>query len=145
MAKVLDVSFAVVAAAAILLTACGDSPKPGDEGSAPKNAAESPAAVQAPDNGDAEHPKGRSNRAKGDLESPNCESVLFTGFREGNPQHRVNGLLWGVDNWVYGANGDSGGRVRSAKSGVTVDIRGHDFRFRPDEKAAPDPAGNRPA
>ena len=52
MAKVLDVSFAVVAAATILLTACGDSPKPGDEGSAPKNAAESPAAVQAPDNGD---------------------------------------------------------------------------------------------
>jgi len=57
---------------------------------------------------------------------------LFTGFREGNPQHRVNGLWWGVDNWLYGANGDSGGRVRSAKTGATVDIRGHDFRLRPD-------------
>jgi putative membrane-bound dehydrogenase-like protein len=57
---------------------------------------------------------------------------LFTGFREGNPQHRLNGLWWGVDNWLYGANGDSGGRVRSAKTGATVDIRGHDFRLRPD-------------
>ena len=35
--------------------------------------------------------------------------VLFTGFGEGNQQHRVNSLTWGVDNWIYGANGDSGG------------------------------------
>ena len=27
--------------------------------------------------------------------------VLFTGFGEANPQHRVNGLRWGLDNWVY--------------------------------------------
>src|SRR5437764_31631 len=32
--------------------------------------------------------------------------VLFTGFGEANPQHRVNGLRWGLDNWVYCANGD---------------------------------------
>ena len=32
--------------------------------------------------------------------------VLITGFGEANPQHRVNGLRWGLDNWVYGANGD---------------------------------------
>jgi putative membrane-bound dehydrogenase-like protein len=32
--------------------------------------------------------------------------VLFTGFGEVNPQHRVNGLRWGLDNWVYCANGD---------------------------------------
>jgi putative membrane-bound dehydrogenase-like protein len=31
---------------------------------------------------------------------------LFTGFGEANPQHRVNGLRWGLDNWVYCANGD---------------------------------------
>src|SRR5262249_42476805 len=31
---------------------------------------------------------------------------LFTGFGEVNPQHRVNGLRWGLDNWVYCANGD---------------------------------------
>src|SRR5262245_39239218 len=32
--------------------------------------------------------------------------VLFTGFGEANPQHRVNGLRWGLDNWIYCANGD---------------------------------------
>jgi putative membrane-bound dehydrogenase-like protein len=32
--------------------------------------------------------------------------VLFTGFGEVNPQHRVNGLRWGLDNWIYCANGD---------------------------------------
>jgi putative membrane-bound dehydrogenase-like protein len=58
--------------------------------------------------------------------------VLFTGFVEGNQQHRVNGLVWGLDNWVYCANGDSGGKVKSIKTGKEVDIRGRDFRFRPD-------------
>ncbi len=38
--------------------------------------------------------------------------VLFTGFGEGNQQLRVNGLTWGMDNWVYGANGRSDGDVR---------------------------------
>src|SRR3954468_1433007 len=33
-------------------------------------------------------------------------AVLFSGFGEANPQHRVNGLRWGLDNWVYCANGD---------------------------------------
>jgi putative membrane-bound dehydrogenase-like protein len=58
--------------------------------------------------------------------------VLFTGFTEGNPQHRVNGFEMGLDGWVYGANGDSGGTVRSIKTGKTVSISGRDFRFRPD-------------
>src|SRR5207253_1052479 len=35
---------------------------------------------------------------------------LYTGFQPGNPQHRVNGLVRGLDNWLYLANGDSGGR-----------------------------------
>jgi putative membrane-bound dehydrogenase-like protein len=66
---------------------------------------------------------------------------LFTGFKEGNPQHRVNGLSYGLDNWNYGANGDSGGKIKAltpipspAKPGEGsngVDIRGRDFRFRP--------------
>ncbi len=59
--------------------------------------------------------------------------TLYTGFAEGNQQHRVNGLVWGFDNWLYGANGDSGGRIKSVKTGVEVDIRGRDFRIRPDE------------
>ncbi len=59
--------------------------------------------------------------------------VLFTGFIEGNQQHRVNGFDLGLDGWVYGANGDSGGTVRSLKTGETVRINGRDFRFRPDD------------
>src|SRR5262249_22959997 len=34
--------------------------------------------------------------------------------------------------WIYGANGDSGGQVRSVKTGKVIDIRGRDFRIRPD-------------
>jgi putative membrane-bound dehydrogenase-like protein len=60
---------------------------------------------------------------------------LYVGFVEGNPQHRVNGLTWGLDNWIYGANGDSGGTIRSVKTGATVNIRGRDFRIRPDDGA----------
>jgi putative membrane-bound dehydrogenase-like protein len=59
--------------------------------------------------------------------------VLFTGFREGNQQHRLNGFELGLDGWVYGANGDSGGLVRSVKTGSRVSINGRDFRFRPDD------------
>ncbi len=52
--------------------------------------------------------------------------VLFTGFKEGNQQHRQNGYEWGLDGWLYGANGDSGGIVNG------LSISGRDFRFRPD-------------
>ena len=58
--------------------------------------------------------------------------VLFTGFHEGNQQHRMNGFEYGLDNWVYCANGDSGGTVTSPGTGLSVNIRGRDFRFRPD-------------
>jgi putative membrane-bound dehydrogenase-like protein len=58
--------------------------------------------------------------------------VLFTGFSEGNQQHRFNGFQLGLDGWVYGANGDSGGQVRSLKLGKSTSINGRDFRFRPD-------------
>ena len=58
--------------------------------------------------------------------------VLFTGFTEGNQQHRLNGFELCLDGWVYGANGDSGGRVRSLKTGTQTPINGRDFRFRPD-------------
>ncbi len=60
------------------------------------------------------------------------KEVLFTGFKEGNQQHRVNGLTWGIDNWIYGANGDSGGVIKSIKTGKEVNISGRDFRLKPD-------------
>ena len=59
--------------------------------------------------------------------------VLYRGFGEGNQQHRVNGLRWGLDNWLYAANGDSGGTVTSVKTGIQVPIRGRDLRIRPDQ------------
>lgn len=61
--------------------------------------------------------------------------VLYTGFARGNPQHLVNGLVYGLDNWIYCANGDSGGEVTSTKTGQKVNIRGRDFRIQPDSGA----------
>jgi putative membrane-bound dehydrogenase-like protein len=72
---------------------------------------------------------------------------ILRGFVEGNQQHRVNGFEYGLDNWVYAANGDSGGGIisvgkvlnveaRAAKANPAdraVSLRGHDLRFRPDE------------
>src|SRR5881396_2289751 len=65
--------------------------------------------------------------------------VVLTGFAEGNQQLRVNGLHWGLDNWIYGANGRSDGEVRwsndtnakeKAAPAEAVSIRRRDFRFR---------------
>ncbi len=58
--------------------------------------------------------------------------VLYSGFVEGNQQHRVNGFTRGLDNWLYLANGDSGGLVTSKKTGQTLDLRGRDLRIRPE-------------
>src|SRR5262249_4681020 len=57
--------------------------------------------------------------------------VLYSGFVEGNPQHRVNTLAWGLDNWLYVANGDSGGKIKSAKTGKVISVSGRDLRIRP--------------
>ena len=55
----------------------------------------------------------------------------FTGFKAGNPQHLVNGFCWGLDGWLHGANGDSGGDVVCVKTGAKIPLRGSDFRFDP--------------
>ncbi|MEC7565304.1 MAG: PVC-type heme-binding CxxCH protein [Planctomycetota bacterium] len=60
------------------------------------------------------------------------KKVLFDGFAEGNQQHRVNGLRWGLDNWIYLANGDSDGVVHSLKTGDHINIAGRDLKLRPD-------------
>ncbi|HEY7119558.1 MAG TPA: PVC-type heme-binding CxxCH protein [Tepidisphaeraceae bacterium] len=60
------------------------------------------------------------------------QDVLYTGFKPGNPQLRVNGLRWGLDNWLYLANGWSNGVVTSKKTGKTLDVKGHDLRIHPD-------------
>lgn len=69
-------------------------------------------------------------------------TVLFTGFGEGNQQLRANGLTWGLDGWIYGANGRSNGAITrpagpaqtDAPADKAVSINGRDFRFTPDGK-----------
>src|SRR5947207_1117741 len=61
--------------------------------------------------------------------------LLFTGFHEGNQQHRANGFEYGLDNWIYAANGGSGGTVRSLARNFELNLRGHDLRFKPDDGA----------
>ena len=67
----------------------------------------------------------------GDGRADHRETIL-RGFGEGNQQHRVNGLRFGLDNWVHCANGDSGGSIESIKSGEKVQLGRRDFRFQPD-------------
>ena len=43
--------------------------------------------------------------------------TLFRGFATENYQARVNGLSYGLDNWVYGANGLIGGTIHGTASG----------------------------
>jgi putative membrane-bound dehydrogenase-like protein len=58
--------------------------------------------------------------------------VLYRGFGEGNQQHRVNGLRWGLENWLYVGNGDSGGVIKSLLTEKEVNVNGRDLRIRPD-------------
>ena len=65
--------------------------------------------------------------------------VLATGFNPGNQQHRFNGFEWGMDGWIYAANGDSGGTITAKETlldggkmtTTPIRLRG-DLRFRPD-------------
>jgi putative membrane-bound dehydrogenase-like protein len=59
------------------------------------------------------------------------KEIVLTGFGEGNTQLRVNGLAWGLDNWIYVANGRSDGEVRkpSDPPSQAISIRRRDFRF----------------
>ncbi len=68
----------------------------------------------------------------GDGRADDVES-LYTGFRIGNQQHLVNGLQWGLDGWIYLANGDSGGMIRSTSSEEMININGRDLRIHPED------------
>lgn len=57
--------------------------------------------------------------------------VWYSGFARSNQQHRVNGLAWGLDNWLHVANGDGGGVILSQERREEVDIRGFDLRIHP--------------
>lgn len=55
--------------------------------------------------------------------------ILWTGFNEGNHQLRVNSLKLGLDNWIYGANGRSGGQVNKPNEDKAISVNFHDFRI----------------
>jgi putative membrane-bound dehydrogenase-like protein len=57
---------------------------------------------------------------------------ILSGFFTDNYQARVNGLNYGLDNWIYGANGLLGGVIHGMANAGEVDIRGRDFRMKPD-------------
>lgn len=58
--------------------------------------------------------------------------VLLNGFAEGNPQHNVNALRYGLDNWIHGVNGGNGARVFWPGAPDEVeDIGQDDFRVDP--------------
>ena len=67
--------------------------------------------------------------------------VLYSGFLEGNQQLRVNGLRWGLDNWVYCASGShhagygKESRITSHLTGKKHQIGSRDLRIRPDTGA----------
>jgi putative membrane-bound dehydrogenase-like protein len=72
--------------------------------------------------------------------------TILTGFPFTNPQHTVNGLMYGLDNWIYLAHenpttavifqkefGDRGSDIRfEERPGIALKERGRNIRFRPD-------------
>jgi putative membrane-bound dehydrogenase-like protein len=78
----------------------------------------------------------------------NVRQVLLTGFPTSNPQHTVNGPVWGLDNWIYLAHKsmiaprsftdrfgeDTGTDIRFVDTSDVppLKIRAHNIRFRPD-------------
>jgi putative membrane-bound dehydrogenase-like protein len=69
------------------------------------------------------------------------QRVLYSGFDLANIQQMLNGLQWGLDNWVYGLAGSKGGSIKSAeKPGQSVvELRGRGIRFKPDQPGSLEP------
>ncbi|MGB5171230.1 MAG: PVC-type heme-binding CxxCH protein [Eudoraea sp.] len=56
--------------------------------------------------------------------------VLMDGFSDENLQHNFNGLTYGLDNWIYAANGgNSGAPFFISKPNEVIPLRGGDLRF----------------
>jgi putative membrane-bound dehydrogenase-like protein len=66
---------------------------------------------------------------------------LYTGFATHNYQARVNSLVYGLDNWVYGSGGLFGGDIRSFAGGPLHHLTNRDFRIQPDTGAIEPAAG----
>ena len=56
--------------------------------------------------------------------------TLMAGFSTGNLQHNYNGLTYGLDNWIYAANGGNDGEPYWWNDSTRrMNLRGQDFRF----------------
>ncbi len=61
--------------------------------------------------------------------------TLMGGFSTGNLQHNYNGLTYGMDNWIYAANGGNSGKPYWwGDPSSAIDMRGQDLRFDPERR-----------
>lgn len=61
--------------------------------------------------------------------------TIMGGFANGNLQHNYNGLVLGLDNWIYAANGGNSGKPYWwGDTASVMDMRGQDFRFQLETK-----------
>ncbi|MCA9039896.1 MAG: neutral/alkaline non-lysosomal ceramidase N-terminal domain-containing protein, partial [Planctomycetaceae bacterium] len=60
------------------------------------------------------------------------KQVLYTGFVESNPQHRINGFAWGLDNWVHVGSGAPSDDITAVLTGKVINMSNLDIRIRPD-------------
>lgn len=59
------------------------------------------------------------------------KKVLYSGFGEFNPQHRMNGFAYGLDHQLYFAGADPNRLVRAELLNQDIEILGNDFRIDP--------------
>jgi putative membrane-bound dehydrogenase-like protein len=66
---------------------------------------------------------------------------LYTGFGLQNIQQLINGLQWGLDNWVYGVAGNNGGTITSPEAPAMrpVPLNGRGVRFHPEAPGSLEP------
>jgi len=70
----------------------------------------------------------------GDYEA-DLRDTLMSGFADGNLQHNFNGLTYGIDNWIYAANGGNNGSPYWWKDSTSItELRRNDIRFDPNSK-----------
>lgn len=58
--------------------------------------------------------------------------VLYSGFKEANPQHRINGFAYGLDGWLHLGSGDTSQDILCVKTGEKINMAGRDIRIEPE-------------
>jgi len=69
--------------------------------------------------------------------------TLFSGFGLYDMWSRINNPRWGLDNWIYAANGiSSGGTIRGPRLSGPLNLPSTSFRFTPDGSALEPTSGS---